>query len=169
MAQPVGGTYPEYFKNYISHVKADSVAEASAKYGHFTIDFFKSIPTDKAGFRYAEGKWSLKEMLQHIIDAERIFAYRALTIARKDKTPLPGFDENIYAVNCRADNREWQSLLDEFENCRKSTDALIGSFDEEHLQESGTTSGQPNTVIAICFVIYGHILHHINVVKEKYL
>jgi uncharacterized damage-inducible protein DinB len=169
MARPVSGSYPAYFQNYINQVKAENIAEAVDKYGKAVVDFFRGIPEDKSTYRYAEGKWSLKEMLLHIIDTERIFGYRALSIARKDQTPLPGFEENDYALNSNADKRLWIDLLDEFEASRKSTDLLVKSFTEEQLQQQGTTSNQPNNVIAICFVIYGHILHHINIVNERYL
>ena len=91
MPRPVPGSYPAYFQNYINQVKAESVAEAVDKHGKNVVDFFRGIPEEKSTHRYAEGKWSLKEMLLHIIDAERIFGYRALSIARKDQTPLPGF------------------------------------------------------------------------------
>ncbi len=93
MPAPAAETYPAYFGNYIRLVNANSVAEAVQKYSEEILSFFKNIPAGKVDYRYAEGKWSIKEMLQHIIDTERIFAYRTLRIARHDKTPLPGFDE----------------------------------------------------------------------------
>ena len=169
MARPQPGTYPAYFQNYVQQVDADSVMEAVEKYGMQVVESFKNIPAEKAGFRYAEGKWTLKEMLQHIIDTERIFAYRALTIARKDETPLPGFDENAYAANSKADARSWESLLSEFEALRGSTDLMLKSFDAEQLEQAGTTNNNPTTVNAIAFVVYGHILHHLNIVNERYL
>ncbi|HEX8334917.1 MAG TPA: DinB family protein [Segetibacter sp.] len=169
MPRPQPGSFPDFFQNYISKVKADNIAEAADRYGTSVVDFFKNIPAEKASYKYAEGKWSLKEMLLHLIDAERIFAYRALCIARKDQTPLPGFDENLYATNSKADNRNWDDLITEFEITRKSTDMLIKSFDEEQLQQQGITSNVPNTVNAICYVVYGHILHHVQIVKERYL
>ncbi len=108
-------------------------------------------------------------MLQHIIDAERIFTYRALRIARHDKTPLPGFDEKEYAAADNADERSWENLLEEFQAVRKSTDLLLQSFTEDQLQQSGTTNNEPNTVEALSFLVYGHILHHMNILKERYL
>jgi hypothetical protein len=120
-------------------------------------------------YRYAEGKWTIKEMLQHIIDTERIFAYRALRVSRHDTTPLPGFDETAYALASNAASRTWQGLLEELEASRKSTDLLLQSFTPGHLQQSGVINEHPNTTIAISFVIFGHILHHINIVKERYL
>jgi uncharacterized damage-inducible protein DinB len=169
MSRPQQGSYPEYFGNYISNVEGDNIAEVVDKYATGVIEFFKNIPLDKVSYRYAEGKWTLKEMLLHLIDTERIFAYRALCIARTDTTPLPGFDENLYAENSKADSRDWNELLTEFELTRKSTDILIKSFDEEQLQQQGITSNSTNTVNAICFAIYGHIVHHINIIKERYL
>lgn len=163
------GTYPAFIKSYLSFVNADTVAEAIEKYSDSINNFFKNIPREKVIYRYAEGKWNIKEMLLHIIDAERIFAYRALRIARHDKTPLPGFDEKSYAKAANADERSWESLLQEFEAVRKSTDLLLQSFTEEQLEQSGTTNNEPNTVKALSFLVYGHILHHINVLKERYL
>lgn len=163
------GTYPAFIDNYLKFVDADTVPEAIEKYGQVVLDFFRNIPGDKISYRYAQGKWNLKEMLQHIIDAERIFAYRALRIARHDKTPLPGFNENTYAIASDADKREWGGLLEEFEAVRKSTNLLLQSFTEEQLEQTGTTNNSPNSVKAIGFLVFGHILHHINVVKERYL
>ncbi len=133
------------------------------------VIFFKNIPVQKANYQYAAGKWTLKEMLLHIIDTERIFAYRAVSIARGDKTPLPGFDENTYAANSMADKRSWESLLQEFAAVRQSSDLLLQSFNDEQLLQSGTTNNYPTTVNALAFIIYGHILHHIAVIKERYL
>lgn len=169
MAKPAAGTYPPYFANYINLVDADNICEAIEKYSTGFTSFFQSIPTEKVDYRYAEGKWSIKQLLQHIIDTERIFAYRALRISRHDKTPLPGFDEGPYAAASNADARSWQSLLQEFEAVRRSTDLLLESFTHDHLQQSGTTNDHPNTTLAISFMIFGHILHHINILKERYL
>jgi uncharacterized damage-inducible protein DinB len=169
MPAPVAGSYPPYFANYISLVDVDSVIEAIERHSLNILNFFKSIPAEKVAYRYAPGKWSIKEMLQHIIDTERIFAYRALSIARHDKTPLPGFDENSFAAASNADARTWESLLQEFEAVRKSTDLLLQSFTSDHLQQSGTTNEHTNTTLAISFMIFGHMLHHINILKERYL
>lgn len=163
------GTYPPYFEKYTRLVNADTVKEAIERYSTSLIDFFRGIPVNKADYRYAEGKWSIKDLLQHVIDAERIFTYRALRIARNDKTPLPGFDENGYASVANASRRTWQSLLAEFEAVRRSTDLLLESFTEDDLQQTGITNNSPNTVIAICFIIFGHLLHHRSILEERYL
>ena len=168
MAKPQPGTYPAYFDKYIQLVDAGSATEACDKYAQPLITFFENIPEDKVGYRYAEGKWLVKEMLQHIIDTERILGFRALSIARKDKTPLPGFDENTYANASKADERSWSSLIEELKAVRTSTDLLFNSFTEEHLQQNGITNGQPNTVNAIGYIIFGHILHHKKILEERY-
>ncbi len=169
MSRPIPGSYPVYFENYISLVKADSARLASEKYGTELVQQFKNLPADKADFSYAEGKWTLKEMLQHIIDTERIFAYRALCISRKETIGLPGFDENSYAANSGAAKRSWTGLLEEFEAVRHASDLLIKSFENDQLELPGITNDSHNTVNAICFMTYGHILHHINIINERYL
>ena len=169
MTTPAIGEYPSYLGNYIRLVGATSVTNAVEKHSDMILDFFQKIPADKITYRYAEGKWNLKEVLQHIIDTERIFAYRALRLARHDKTSLPGFDENAFAAASNADLRDWEGLLAEFKAVRKSTDLLLESFTEEQLNETGLINGNPVSTNAIGFIIYGHILHHINVTNERYL
>ncbi len=169
MPKPNPGTYPAYFDNYIKKVEPDSVKEAIEKYSAPLLEFFSNIPRDKQDYSYAEGKWTLKELLQHVIDAERIFAYRALRIARKDQTPLPGFDENSYNAAAKANDRSWNELVEEFTAVRKSTDLLFKSFNEEQLNASGITNESPNTVNAIGFIVLGHLIHHKNIVQERYL
>ncbi len=163
------GTYPAYIENYLKLVDANTIDEAIEKYSNSIIAFFNSIPEEKINYRYAQNKWNIKEMLQHVIDTERIFSYRALRIARHDRTPLPGFDENTYAAASRADARSWNSLLEEFEAVRRSTNLLLKSFTQEQLAQTGTTNGEPNTTLALSYVVFGHILHHINILKERYL
>jgi uncharacterized damage-inducible protein DinB len=169
MPRPQPNDYAAYYETYVGKVKGDSVAEIINTYSQPMFDFYSSLPEEKANYRYAEGKWSIKELLLHMIDAERIFGYRALRIARQDKTPLPGFDENSYAIASKAFERTLQSLKDEFAAVRKATDILISTFDEEQLSQRGTASEQPVTVNAIAFIIYGHMLHHKQVLEERYL
>lgn len=169
MITPVHGTYPAYFYNYIKLVDASSINEAIEKYSKTMVDFFEKINEDQSVYRYADDKWSIKEVLQHIIDTERIFAYRIICITRGDQTPLPGFDENEYAKASLADNRNWISLTEEFKAVRKSTDLMLLSFNEEQLSKSGITNGSPNTSIAIAFTVFGHVLHHMAIIKERYM
>ncbi len=158
-----------FYHNYINHVSEDNLSEAFAKESASMIRFLETIPPDKYDYRYAEGKWTIKEVLQHIIDAERIFAYRALRFARKDPTPLPGFDENLFAAEAKADARTWDKLVEEFKIVRRSSELLFNSFDEEQLQSNGISSNSPNYVLAVGFILIGHAMHHQRIIKERYL
>jgi uncharacterized damage-inducible protein DinB len=169
MSRPQSNDYAAYYSTYISKVEGDTIKEVIKKYSEPLLQFYTSLPEDKADHRYAEGKWTVKELLLHIIDAERIFSYRALRIARKDKTPLPGFDENAYTPASKASDRTLQSLEDEFAAVRKATDIMISTFDEEQLSQRGTASDQPVTVNAIAFIMFGHMIHHKQVLEERYL
>ncbi len=169
MARPQPNDYAAYYETYVGKVNGENVQEIISIYSNAMLDFYSSLPKEKADHRYAEGKWSIKELLLHIIDAERIFSYRALRIARKDQTPLPGFDENSYTPASKASARSFQSLKDEFAAVRKATDILLSTFDEEQLSQRGTASDQPVTANAIAFIIYGHMLHHKQILEERYL
>ena len=160
---------PDFFHNYINQVKENEVMDAIRNNTSVMTDFLKRIPANKHDHRYAEGKWSLKELLQHIIDAERIFSYRALRFARKDTTPLPGFDENLYVQNAKTDKRTWDELVKEFIVVRQATDYLFGAFDEEQLEAEGVSYQNKSYVRAIGFIIAGHCNHHKRVIEERYL
>jgi hypothetical protein len=159
---------PQFHHTYINHVSQDDLTTAFSVQGPAFIKFIESIPPDKYDYRYADGKWTIKEVLQHIIDAERVFAYRALRFARKDGTPLPGFDENLFAENARADKREWKDLVEEFKVVRKSSEYLFNSFDEDQLEATGISNNNPVYVRAIGYIIVGHCMHHTKVLKERY-
>lgn len=136
---------------------------------HKLVHFVREIPMDKFDYRYAEGKWTIKDILQHLIDTERIFAYRALRFARYDKTELPGYDENAFAAAVDANKRSIQDLLTEFTLVRHSTIALFKSFTQENLMSTGIASGYTVSVRALGFVTIGHQNHHLKVFKERYL
>ena len=169
MARPDLSRVPEWYHRYINQAEENDLAEALEAQASSFAQFLQTIPVDKRNYRYAEGKWTIKEILQHIIDAERIFAYRALCFARKDSTPLPSFDENSYADNSKASSRGWNEMVEEFNVVRKSTQLLFRSFDKEQLETTGTASGKPVYVLAIGFIIAGHINHHISIIKERYI
>jgi uncharacterized damage-inducible protein DinB len=132
-------------------------------------DFFNSITEEQSTYKYAEGKWSIKEVLQHVIDAERIFAYRSLTFARKDNNTLPSFDEKNYAANSNGNTRAWHELVEEFKALRKSTELLFNSFTKENLNAIGKASDYTITVLALGYIIVGHVAHHINIIRERYI
>jgi len=169
MPRPNASDFPHYFGRYISQVTTDSLSEAVKKYAEPLSLFYTNLPEEKAGYAYAPGKWTLQELLQHVVDTERIMSYRLLRIARKDKTPLPSFDENIYAENSLANRRGFASIKEEFLAVRRSTDLLIRSLSEEQLSAEGISSNLPVTANAVGYIIFGHMLHHKNVVEEKYL
>lgn len=169
MSRPAKGTYPPYFENYISQVQENDIREAIKAQHDVVTNFFDTISEEKAGYAYAPGKWTLKELLQHIIDAERIFNYRSLAFARKDMTSLPSFDENSYADNSFANERTWQSLVEELKTVRKGTEMLYESFNTDMLNHSGVANNNPTTVNAMGFVTIGHLNHHLKIIKERYL
>ena len=167
--KPPLNTYPPYFNTYIKLVAEDDVQLAIKNQAVVAEDFFNSITEEQSTYKYAEGKWSIKEVLQHIIDTERVFAYRALAFARQEPNALPGMDENSYAKNSNADSRKWKDLIDEFEAVRQSTIHLYQSFSESQLEAEGKTVSHEISVRALGYTIAGHSAHHINILKERYL
>ena len=132
-------------------------------------ELISEISEEKEDFAYAPGKWTPKEVIGHIIDTERIMAFRALCFARKDKTPLPGFDENYYVANANFKNRTMYDLAHEFAVVRESNIALFKCFNQEALDATGTANGREVSVRAILFMIAGHAVHHVNIIKTRYL
>lgn len=169
MARPVHGDFAPFYENYIGMAEGNTVQDLIARYSTELNTFIMSLPEAKADFAYAPGKWSVKDLLQHIIDTERVFTYRATRFSRKDTTHLPGFDENAYAANAAAATRSLQSLKEEFVVLRKATDIFLQSLSEEQLSLKGTANNYPITVNAVTFVIFGHILHHKQILEERYL
>jgi hypothetical protein len=161
--------YAGYFEAYIEILKNTDLFEDLEISIHEFIRFVQNIPMDKFDYRYAEGKWTIKDIIQHLIDAERVFSYRALRFSRSDKTPLPGFDENAFAGNTNAGARSIQDLLSEFAVVRQSTLSLFKSFTQEQLKMIGTASEKQLSVRAIGFIIIGHLKHHQKVYNERYL
>lgn len=161
--------YSKFNATYIKVLENIELFEELEISLHDFIKFVQNIPLDKFDYSYAEGKWTIKEIIQHIIDTERIFAYRALRISRNDKTPLPGFEENDYAVNTNAKSRSIQDLLTEFSAVRHSNLLMFKSFSEEQLARIGIASEHEVSVRAIGFLIIGHLKHHKNVFIERYL
>jgi len=159
----------EFYHRYINAVKEDDVVKALKKNTKDFKKFLEKIPKKKIDFAYAEGKWTIRQLLQHIIDAERVFAYRSLSIARKDPAQLPGFEENDWAVSAAVTKRKWSDLLEEFDAVRKSTEHLFSSFNDEQLLAKGVASNNNVNPIALGFICSGHAIHHMNVIKERYL
>jgi uncharacterized damage-inducible protein DinB len=159
-----------FYSSYISQVSNEySLMEELEISVHRLRNFVQEIPMDKYDYCYAEGKWTIKDILQHLIDSERIFAYRALRFARKDFTPLPGFEENDYADVAHGFKRSIRDLLTELAIVRESTLCLFKTFDNETLVLKGVASGNEMSVRALGFVIIGHQNHHQRIFDERYL
>ena len=168
MKRPQADEFPQFYKTYIDTVSDNIVAALEHQINSFPT-FLNGIPGDKAYFAYAEGKWTLKELLGHVNDTERIMAYRALRIARNDKTPLPGFDENNYVSNAHFADRTIESLADEFATLRKANMFLIKSFSEEEVSRVGISNNLPISVRALIYILAGHLNHHRRIIEERYL
>ena len=159
----------EYFKRYINLVETVNIVAALKNQLTDIEQFFREWPKKKWDHAYTEGKWTIKEVLIHMMDAERILAYRALRIARNDATALPGFDQDEFAPFMNAANRSGESIMSEYRAVRMATIALIENLDDAALSRIGTASNDPASPLAMAFVIAGHEIRHMNVVKEKYV
>ena len=168
MPRPSATEYGAFYQTYINYTSGKDYSILVQQYNERIIEAWNAIPTEKINFAYAPDKWTIKQMLQHVIDTERIFAYRALAIARKEPAALLGFDENEYAKNATASHRNWKEMIAEWKILRLSTNILFGSFTEEDLKQKGTASNLPISVNALGFIIFGHALHHLHVLKERY-
>lgn len=169
MTKPDLDSIPLFYKGYVENVKDLDLMEALQQSSKVALNVFRAIPEDMGDYRYAEGKWSIKELLNHMMDAERIFAYRALRFARKDETPLHGFEENDYAPNANAHARTVARLCDEMERLRATTIDLFASFTSEMLKRDGTANNNRLSVLNLGYVIAGHETHHRKIIVERYL
>lgn len=161
--------YAAFYANYIQLAPQNvSLIEAMDASFRETFSFFSSLTEEQGHSRYAKDKWSLKEMLLHIIDTERIMAYRALIFSRNDATDLPGFEQDEYVINSFADKRTILDLLDEYNSVRKASLTLFSSFDDTVMSLAGTANGNKMTVRALGFIICGHERHHLNIAKNRY-
>lgn len=169
IARPSAQDMPKYFDRYIELANTDDLIRSLKAEMRDTQKSIGTYSKELIDFRYAEGKWNLKEILVHLIDAERIFAYRALRIARLDTAPLSGFDEDAYVEHSNASHRPIKEILKEYKAVRKSTILLFLSFTEEMLDRKGTASNVEISVRSMGFTILGHEIHHKKVFEERYL
>ena len=168
--RPVEGDFLPYAANYIKLVPAGSDPIAALRSQPQQVHaVFAGLSEAQAEKGYAPGKWSLKEMLLHQIDSERVFAYRALRFARGDGQNLAGFEQDDYVAQSGANARTVTSLLAEYDATRAATLALFESFTEEQLDRRGTANGGPVTVRALLYIVPGHESHHLNIIRERYL
>ena len=159
---------PPYFVGYLKRVSEPDPVAACAAQIEETTTLLRGLSETDAMYRYGRDKWSIKEVVGHLADVERIMAYRALRIARGDTTPLPGFDENAYVPVGRFDTRSLADLISELRTARTATLALLRTFDAEAWRRRGTASGKPVSVRAIGFMIPGHERHHVEILRTRY-
>lgn len=168
-SKPALSEVPAFYHGYIAQAVGDDIVPALTIAGERMRAVLGPLPSDLHEYRYAPGKWSVKEVVQHVIDGERVFAYRALRFARNDATELPGFEENDYVPASHADRRTLADLLAEHDAVRKATIALFNSFPAEAMARSGSANGQRVSVRGLGWIIAGHAMHHLRVLQERYL
>src|SRR5215212_2763653 len=165
--RPEEGEFPAYAIMYIKLVPSDQLLLKHLKNNfEITKAFISSLPEQKLQYQYAPGKWTIKEILVHIIDDERIYAYRAMCFARNEKTELPGFEQDDYVEHSGANERSLSSIFEEYEAVRNSTIALFNGLPEEAFTRTGIANGNKASVRALAYHIAGHEMHHINIIKE---
>jgi uncharacterized damage-inducible protein DinB len=169
MKRPLQNDYAPYYDGYIKNIKDDNIIKVLEEQLITTNIFLNSITEEKSEFRYAEGKWSIKELVGHLIDSERVFAYRALSISRGEKQPLPSFDEKEYTRESDYSKRKFSDILKEFKLLREANLLMFKSLPEEKLNKRGIANNVEVTVLALLFIIAGHEAHHIRILKERYL
>jgi len=167
--RPASDEYAPYYEKYIAKVAEGDILKILTAQGDEVRALFANIPADRAQFAYAPGKWTLSESLLHVIDTERVFAYRALRIGRGDVTPLAGFEQNDWVPLSGANDRGLSSLLDEFSAARAATVALFSGLPADAWARRGTASNYPVTVRALAFKCAGHCQHHVSLFRERYL
>jgi len=167
--RPNATEYDPHYETYVTKVPEGNLLTILEAQRRETQDLLASIPDGRALHRYAPGKWSMKEVVGHVTDAERVFSYRALRFARGDQTPLPGFDEQVYAPAGKFDLRTLPDLAAELDAVRHATIALFGSFDQVSLARHGPASNNEVSVRALAYIIAGHERHHVGILRERYL
>ncbi len=169
MNRPEINEYDPYYHGYVSVINEDDVLQALETQPTAVRKLFDGKPEVTGTYSYAEGKWTIKELLSHLIDAERIFAYRILRISRGDETPIEGFEQDGYIENSNANNRSFADLLDEFEHQRRANVNMVRSLSGDAALRRGTASEKAVSVRALVYIMAGHVRHHVNILRERYL
>lgn len=166
--RPQPGEYGDYYEDYIALINESNVIQSLINQGQQTYAFIQKLTEKEATHRYDEGKWSVKEVIGHLIDTERIMAYRALCISRDEKSSLPGYNHKNYVKEGNFDNRSLQSLSTEYDALRNANISMFNSFNKEQLLRKGTANEMTVSVRALAYIITGHEKHHFNILKERY-
>jgi len=169
LSRPEAGEYAPYYERYIALVPDGDIVSILGEQIGATLELLKGVAESKADSSYAPGKWTIKEVVGHMIDSERIFAYRALRLARNDQTPLAGYEQDDYVKNGGFGERELGDLISEFECVRRSNIHLLKSLSDQSWQRRGLANNNEVSVRALAYIIAGHELHHASVLREKYL
>jgi hypothetical protein len=168
-AKPEANEYAPYYEKYVSLVPDAEVVGTLERQAEETLALLRAVPEERGGHAYEPGKWSIKQVVGHIIDGERVFVYRALRFARGDRTPLPGFEQDDYVAAADFDSRSLASLLDEFAAVRRATLSLFRSLDAESWRRTGVASDNEVSVRALAYITAGHEAHHVRILRERYL
>jgi uncharacterized damage-inducible protein DinB len=168
LARPEASEFAPFYADYVASVPDGDIRFILREGREEIAATLSGIPEERGEYRYAEGKWTVKTLLGHMIDAERIFSYRALRLARGDKTALPGFEENAYAMTAGSDARTVSDLVSEMLDVRTSTIRLFDSFPDQAWDRSAMVSVGEVTVRALAYITVGHARHHLNVLRERY-
>lgn len=164
-----GVEVPEWYKGYVKALGNRDFLDVMKQLQQATPSFLEEIPEQRWDFAYAPGKWTIRELVIHMMDAERIFAYRTLRFARNDATELPGFDEDEYIPYTNAAARSISSIINEYKTVRAATLSLFESFDEQALMRIGSANNKKFSVLLSGVIIVGHEMHHLNIIRERYL
>jgi hypothetical protein len=167
--RPKPDEFLPYYGTYINRVPDGDIVDTLSRQITETIAFFKSIPESKVDYQYAPGKWTIRQIMGHLSDGERVFQYRAFRFSRADATPVPGFEENDYVANAPFARVSMEKLIAEFEYLRRASIYMFSNLDAEAMGRVGVANGNPVSVRAIAFIMAGHELHHIQIVKDRYL
>lgn len=169
MNYPEKTEYAPFYGGYVSLVEETDIVSVLQKQISEIQNLSASISAEKSDFRYAEGKWTIREVFGHIVDAERVFSYRALRISRNDKTPMSSFDENAYVANSNFSQVNLADLIEEFSHLRQSNVLMFKNLPDEVWLQTGKASNAEISVRALAFIMAGHVRHHANILKERYL
>lgn len=167
--KPQSSEYAPFYETYVSHIDSENVLEILKDQFESIPKFFGRLSDEQAEYKYAPEKWSVKDVLNHVNDAERVFSYRAFCIARGEEQPLPGMDQNVYQDNSNSDMRTMADLIEEFKAIRSATLAFFGHITEQTSLRTGTASDASVSVRALAAIIAGHHRHHLEVINQKYL
>jgi DinB superfamily len=169
MKRPEKNEYAAYYETYVSLVEELDIVAAMQLQQKELETIFSQITVEKGLYAYSEGKWTIKQLLGHLIDGERVFSYRALRIGRGDQTPLPGFDQDPYVENGNFNETNLADLLNEMLHLRESNILMFSNFTQDNFDNFGTASENKITTLALAYIMVGHVRHHVNILKEKYL